>query len=81
MTDKLLSEIDSYLSFLQQDCESFQSGENIHQTVLNSYLTKQEDFEIVISELINDQDDFLYYLYELEIRLRAVCDKLNESNY
>lgn len=95
MTYKILQEINTYFDLLQRDSESFQSEKSTHQWLLNLYLNDPQSFEEVtkeikdgnqsfldvLSEFELDKDDFLSYLYNLEIRLRALRDKLNDSNY
>lgn len=74
MINKTISQINTYFDFLQKDSVRFINGESSHQHLLNIYLKENENFEDVLQEFKFDKEDFIYYLYELEIRLRALRD-------
>lgn len=80
MITKIISQIETYLNLLNSDSKALQSGEAVHQWMLNSYLKNEFKLETVMSELKNDKEDFLFYLYEIEIRLRALRDMLDPFN-
>lgn len=74
MINKTTFQINTYFDLLQKNAICFINGESSHQLLLNIYLKENENFEDVLQEFKFDKEDFIYYLYELEIRLRALRD-------
>lgn len=74
MINKTILQINTYFDLLQKNLKYLQLNKSTYQTLLDSYLKENENFEDVLQEFKFDKEDFIHYLYELEIRLRALRD-------
>jgi len=82
MSKKIIKELDKLLSFLDRYVKEFINGNTTYDWILYRYLNKEEnDFSKVLEEFELDKKDIYYYSYEVEIRLRALRDIMNELEY
>jgi len=78
--NKLILEIETFFNLLKNNSTHFQLGESIFQWLLLAYWKSNGKLENVIEEFKLDKSDFLSYLYNIEIRARALRDILNPFN-